>query len=99
MWLPGMKPKSKHRLKEGAVISSWISKGVDEWSYPDMKDPATLGCLLGLLRSHSRDKNTSTMFIDNKWQVLIYPEPNVVKLYPTEGEAIARAILDLPRFS
>jgi len=71
-WMPGMlrlrdaPGKADHGKREGRVEAR------DDWSYaewpclPDLTDPATLGCLLALVRE-SWGQTSYTMYYYSRW--------------------------------
>ena len=95
-----MKPLGRKRLREGAAMRMWEELPKDDWSYPDTEDPATLGCLLSIVRKELRDEGATVLKFDEGWQLIVFPSGNTeFGSYKSEAEAIARAIIDLPRFS
>ena len=58
---------------------------------PDLTDPATVGCLLALAREVLGDSRLCVAPVLYTWQWTIFPGDH--PLAPTEGEALALAIL------
>lgn len=66
---------------------------------PDLTDPATLGCLLALVREAWGDPSVScTMTFGGGWRVLVMLPDRLVRLYhgPTEAAALVAALEAAP---
>lgn len=67
---------------------------------PDLSDPATVGCLLVLAREVYNDRGVFVRPRGSKmrpdWVVMLGETSDVVCAAPTEGEALALAILGAP---
>ena len=91
-WMPGMLAVDEHGRR-------WrVDAGPqDDWcgSYrPDLTDPATLGCLLGLLREVSGDAGASSEYTedDGRWRAWWGAPILMCRDAPTEGDALWAAI-------
>jgi hypothetical protein len=66
--------------------------------YPDLTDPATLGCLLALVReAHGAPAAYFMGSVNNQWVVHHFTEPeaywkSLTKWQPTEAEALVAAL-------
>jgi len=94
-WLPGMADCHGRRLREG----DWLDPAAE---FPDLTDPATLGCLLALVREAwgQEDMGAVRIFRDGlrKWCVK-YDEDDaqVGAVYgPTEAHALVTALEAAP---
>jgi hypothetical protein len=101
-WISGMlrlrdaPGKADHGKREGRVEAR------DEWSYaewpclPDLTDPATLGCLLALVREAYNDSFAHVEYELGEWIVWATPEDRRGKysmsVRKTEAEALVRAL-------
>jgi len=88
-WMPGMKLTAGLRLSESLVPFAF---SVD---LPDFSDPATVGCLLALVREAWNEPRTAVVPMSgHRWGVAI---PNVLRESPrfkgsTEAEALVAAL-------
>jgi hypothetical protein len=99
-WMPGMlaiMPEDR----DGCIWTERVSD--DEWrpamgSIPDLSDPATLGCLLALVReAHGAPAAYFMGSVNNQWVVHHFTEPeaywkSLTKWQPTEAEALVAAL-------
>ena len=105
-WTPGMKrlryaPGKKDHLKnEGRVPDFRDTWGYEAWAVvPDLDDPATIGCILALIRSVSNDPRLRVRWSKSRdeWQVVpsdrrgpVYDPRSMATAHgPTEGLAMA----------
>jgi hypothetical protein len=67
---------------------------VFEESYPDLSDPATIGCLLALVREATREPGFSVRMVAGYW----YADGNglAVQACETEAEALVAALEAAP---
>jgi hypothetical protein len=78
---------------DGAIHEGVVSRS----DVPDLSDPATLGCLLALVREAHKDPNASAYYVAFWWWVSLRGRP--VELYPdgaTEAEALVAALEAAP---
>ena len=66
--------------------SEWVDDAL-----PDLTDPATLGCLLALVREHYPDAYTVPQF-GGGWEVAAPTDADVVGEGPTEAAALVTAL-------
>jgi len=90
-WIPGMKLTTGLRLTESLV---WLTYPVD---LPDLTDPATLGCLLALVREAWGDDEAYAIpwhDEDGGWTVCVHEEDRSVSVSEgdTETEALVAAL-------
>lgn len=112
-WLPGMRLWCPERgygriiaLTPGLLIEwerghhrkTWTLKAAKSQLIPDLTDPATLGCLLSLLREAWRDPKGSVYYL-----APVESEPGWfaefgarAELYATEAEALVAALEAAP---
>ena len=113
-WMPGMlavhhQDYGNNGL-DGRVIeiddskgAMWIGWGdiylpLFEGSWPDLSDPATLGCLLALVReAHGAPAAYFMGSVNNQWVVHHFTEPeaywkSLTKWQPTEAAALVAAL-------
>lgn len=92
-WMGGMRTLCGVRLKEGWQIDTWIQKfSKDESPVPDLSDPATLGCLLSMVRELARDDGAYALKTEHGW--LVKEHRNRAATYcVTEGVALTTYIL------
>jgi hypothetical protein len=105
-WMPGMlrlrdaPGKADHGKREGRVEAR------DDWSYaewpclPDLTDPATLGCLLALVREAWSEPILSVAWAGGRWYVVQRILCSVDALRwidtATEAEALVAALEAAP---
>jgi hypothetical protein len=103
-WMPGMRavgrrnlPAAWFRLEE--VVPSLTGEWAD--AVPDLSDPATLGCLLALVRDAWGDPHAGSRWMKPDWKVLVqrggYINHTVVGGGRTEAEALVRALETAPQ--
>lgn len=88
-WMPGMADCWGGRVREG--------DGLDRSSaFPDLTDPATLGCLLALVREAWGDPHASVWYDDEFWQSghrwSWFAKKQTCVGYGTEAEALVAAL-------
>jgi len=95
-WMPGMADHWGQRLREG----HWVDPAA---ALPDLTDPATLGCLLALVREAWGDPTICTSALQlgdlPGWVVECFTQPsNIHVLAPcsTEAEALVAALEAAP---
>ena len=100
-WLPGMLAVTSNgvvgfRVADSAVVPPTCLVGL-----PDFTDPATLGCLLALVREAWGDPHASSRWMKPDWKVLVqrrgYINYTVVGVGRTEAEALVRALETAPQ--
>lgn len=92
-WMAGMLTLCGARIRKGWLLDNWVLR--DEFPpVPDIKDPATKGCLLALIRSLTKDAASYVAEFDDGWAVCTWPEPENQQYYPTEEEALAHFIIN-----
>ena len=74
----------------------------DSDSFPDLTDPATLGCLLHLVRAAWGDPLAVVTYCDEGWRFEVwnsdnfFPDWPLGKCFPTEAEALVAALEATP---
>jgi hypothetical protein len=106
-WMPGMKC-DYYVDRHGGFIHSqrclWkglpVMEHLDHW--PDLTDPATLGCLLHLVREAWGDHRAAVTYCDEGWRFEVwnsdnfFPDWPLGKCFPTEAEALVAALEAAP---
>lgn len=111
-WMPGMRYREKWPTEDEAIWGRWSSEDEDDTGYtvckttkveadgvhlPDLTDPATIGCLLKMVREAHRDPqiNTHADLVDSlnqfSWQVCSY-DCDYTGWCDTEAEALVCAL-------
>ena len=93
-WLGGMKTVCGVRLREGWQLNTWVKEQTEFPPVPDIKDPATLGCLLYIVRQICKDDSAYAAEFEDGWCITTWPEQERPKHYATEGEALAMFIIN-----
>ena len=108
-WMPGMLTTDDERMSDEGwpdyeVMDFGASSVVEtvEWrdrakrtALPDLTDPATLGCLLALVREAWEPYGTSVSthrYDGGEWSIRTLPLP----MFPTEAEALVAALEAAP---
>ncbi|MFM1749791.1 MAG: hypothetical protein RLZZ188_3457, partial [Verrucomicrobiota bacterium] len=93
-WMPGMRVLGGDRITERTLA-------IDHGCLPDLRDPATLGCLLALVREAWGDPSLSVLFDHDgcKWCVGRWEDDGLaLRCRPadTEAEALVAALEAAP---
>ena len=102
-WMPGMLAimTEPHEGETTFRVVDYIGNretGAPITMYPDLSDPATLGCLLALVReAHGAPAAYFMGSVNNQWVVHHFTEPeaywkSLTKWQPTEAEALVAAL-------
>jgi hypothetical protein len=102
-WMPGMMAimTEPHDGETTFRVLDYIGSretGAPITMYPDLTDPATLGCLLALVReAHGAPAAYFMGSVNNQWVVHHFTEPeaywkSLTKWQPTEAEALVAAL-------
>lgn len=112
-WMPGMKDLESWRLSRELPLGGWDAQG-GEWEYqqlahhpklPDLSDPATLGCLLALVREAWGNPRLVAIYCEaanpgqsEGWAVQVADNrlPVAGEDYATEAEALVAALEAAP---
>ena len=70
---------------------AWMQLRIDRERLPDLTDPATLGCLLALVREAWVDPNAHTMPYYGRWAVFLSSDQDAGD-GSTEAEALVAAL-------
>jgi hypothetical protein len=95
-WMPGMKVIDSVRMTEGMLKFTHSS------DLPDLTDPATLGCLLALVREAWGDPSLSVLFDHDgcRWRVGRWEDDGLaLRCRPadTEAESLVAALEAAPQ--
>ena len=108
-WMPGMRGVDSNADKWRNVSGAWIGEGhairtCRGQLLPDLTDPATLGCLLALVREAWRDETIGTAatreadgyrgWVIEAWNPL--SPANEIGPFSTEAEALVAALEAAP---
>jgi len=107
-WLPGMRYQL---INERGQIGGWMRASdrtahldaldarddTNEVALPDLDDPATLGCLLALVREAWGDPSASPRLEAGWWRVYVSSYPGIAGGGATESEALVAALEAAPR--
>jgi hypothetical protein len=63
---------------------------------PDLTDPATLGCLLWLVREHWEIPDACISYDEDGWHVFSYLDNRLTAYFETEAEALVAALESAP---
>jgi hypothetical protein len=112
-WMPGMRttegmrtihdprlwPDRPCAIREGTWVDTAVPRPLGD-HLPDLTDPATLGCLLALVREAWGDPYASSRWIKPEWKVLVqrsgYVVYTVVGVGKTEEESLVAALEAAP---
>jgi len=103
-WMPGMVTETGIRVlrrdDDGYTIgygprTSYCIMEVTSDAIPDLSDPATLGCLLALVREAWGKPDLHARPEGRRWRMWSYEWPSSM-LHPTEAEALAAALEAAP---
>jgi hypothetical protein len=97
-WMPGMLIHAAGT--EYRVPDRDHDPGAEDWwrkyTHPDLTDPATLGCLLALVREAWEPYGTTSVsthrYDVGEWSIRTLPLP----MFPTEAEALVAALEAAP---
>lgn len=101
-WMPGMLLSNGRRVgvwTGGVCGSSETDPPYDGIVLPDLSDPATLGCLLALVRDAYSDQKLWAFPVEDKrgnWSVTVRATPQVWFYGQTEAEALVVALEAAP---
>lgn len=94
-WLPGM--LAVEQAVPGMALSSRPARVDDYWHevgiwLPDLTDPATLGCLLALVREAHKDKGAYVYWSEMFQEWIVGFTRGVMRHYDTEAHALVAAL-------
>ena len=100
-WMPGMKAETSHRILNQEKLDGYpvaftpwgYRTALDAESFPDLSEPATLGCLLALVRE-AWGKPHAYVEYSNKWKVAFYCEVGTRAFSSTTEAAALVAALE-----
>lgn len=98
-WLPGMLSRypdgSMYRLRSRYNFNGWEIPDKNppnrRAAWPDLSDPATLGCVLAIVRECLSDESVSTSHFKGQWHVKASTGEFVASAY-SEAEALVKAL-------
>jgi len=103
-WMPGMLSNKDLRVTrcddDGYVVGyyenmSYIAECVPG-SLPDLSDPATLGCLLAIVRERFPNATTNWAMVSGERRWTVHGVRAGAYLYPTEAAALVAALEAAP---
>ena len=111
-WMPGMLDEGERVLfaEDLSITTASGDFGITDWSprsvgQPDLRDPATLGCLLHLVREAWGEDDRGPMCTapfalggnSNMWSVERAPSMDTIATGDTEAEALVAALEAAPK--
>jgi len=92
-WMPGMRDFDERRVTEAEMM--W---GKAPWAPPDFRDPASIGCLLALVREAWGWSMVWAMADNTEcgWWVESWDADVPALIYATEAEALVAALEGAP---
>lgn len=103
-WRFGPPQSRKQEPRRTSSGVRWIRAETHGDWLPDLQDPATLGCLLALVREAWSDPGVSAvMALNGEWMVLVAGGKPLLRVgrtvprHPTEPAAMVAALLTAPK--